>query len=244
MDVKVSKMVKKINIWSIIVTVLVAIITGVAVMFMPESVPMHYDAMGEVDRFGSRYENFIMVGAIFLTALFFLGFELFYGKKGTTEKEEKKRVEALNNCKIIAIVGLATIVFFTLMQCVILYKCFAAMGMYELADVDMNSFVNVFIGVLFVVIGNIMPKAKRNSTFGLRIPSSMYNDKTWRLSNAFAGKVFVVCGILVIICSIFLRGFASTGVVIVLLLLAMAVSCVYAICVCSKIKEEEGDYRE
>lgn len=35
------------------------IITAAALQFLPESVPMHYNMAGQIDRWGSKYENLI-----------------------------------------------------------------------------------------------------------------------------------------------------------------------------------------
>ena len=36
--------------------------TAVVLQFMPEKVPMHYDLAGNIDRWGSKYENLIFPG--------------------------------------------------------------------------------------------------------------------------------------------------------------------------------------
>ncbi len=33
--------------------------TAIVLQFMPDQVPMHYDAVGNIDRWGSKYENLI-----------------------------------------------------------------------------------------------------------------------------------------------------------------------------------------
>ena len=43
--------------WSISLFSLIG--TAVAIQFIPERVPMHYDAAGNVTRWGSKNENFI-----------------------------------------------------------------------------------------------------------------------------------------------------------------------------------------
>ena len=42
-----------------IISIISIILTAVALQFMPDSVPMHYNAAGEIDRWGSKYENYI-----------------------------------------------------------------------------------------------------------------------------------------------------------------------------------------
>lgn len=58
-----------------IVTIIPLIVTLVVLRFMPDSVPMHYDVMGEIDRWGSKYENLIF--PIIIIAMTFFGKYLF-----------------------------------------------------------------------------------------------------------------------------------------------------------------------
>ncbi|MBR0171554.1 MAG: DUF1648 domain-containing protein, partial [Lachnospiraceae bacterium] len=47
--------------------------TALVLPFMPDLVPMHYDAAGNIDRWGSKYENLMLPAFIILfTLLFFL----------------------------------------------------------------------------------------------------------------------------------------------------------------------------
>lgn len=36
------------------------IVTGISLFFMPESIPLHFDASGHIDRYGSKYELLIL----------------------------------------------------------------------------------------------------------------------------------------------------------------------------------------
>ena len=50
---------KKYYAWLIALTAAAFIITAVCIQFMADSVPMHYNFHGEIDRYGSKNENFI-----------------------------------------------------------------------------------------------------------------------------------------------------------------------------------------
>ena len=50
---------KKYYSWLIALTAVAFIITAVCIQFMADSVPMHYNFNGEIDRYGSRNENYI-----------------------------------------------------------------------------------------------------------------------------------------------------------------------------------------
>ena len=45
-------------------SILPTLLTSVFLFFMNDTVPMHYNASGAVDRYGSKYENFIFPAII------------------------------------------------------------------------------------------------------------------------------------------------------------------------------------
>ena len=55
-------------------------------------------------------------------------------------------------------------------------------------------------------LGNVMPKARMNSTFGLRTTWSMKNERVWQKSQRLGGIALVVGGIVTILLMIFVRG--------------------------------------
>lgn len=65
--------------------------------------------------------------------------------------------------------------------------------------VDIARISCILCGIIFVVVGNYMTKAKRNTVVGFRTAWSMYNDNTWRKSNRFGAISIVVAGVLTII---------------------------------------------
>ena len=60
--------------------------------------------------------------------------------------------------------------------------------------VDINVISNCCLGLILIVIGNIIPKCKRNSVVGVRTTWSMDNDTTWELSNRLGGRLIMICG--------------------------------------------------
>ncbi len=52
------------------------------------------------------------------------------------------------------------------------------------------------IGVLFIAIGIILPKLKRNWVAGVRLPWTLVNEEAWRSVNKFAGYGFLILGFL------------------------------------------------
>ena len=64
----------------------------------------------------------------------------------------------------------------------------------------------ILMGLIFAIIGNYMPKCKQNYTIGIKIPWTLSSEENWNRTHRFAGRLWVVCG-LVIILTAFLGGF-------------------------------------
>ena len=60
--------------------------------------------------------------------------------------------------------------------------------------------VTVPIGLLFLVIGNYMPKIQQNHTLGIKIKWTLANEENWNLTHRFAGKCWALGGLLMLLC--------------------------------------------
>ena len=65
-------------------------------------------------------------------------------------------------------------------------------------DFNVTNMCVAFMGVLFIVTGNYMPKCKQNFTIGIKIPWTLNDEDNWNATHRFAGKVWVIGGILVL----------------------------------------------
>jgi len=63
--------------------------------------------------------------------------------------------------------------------------------------------VPVAVGLLFIYLGYLLPKAKRNWFVGIRTPWTMSSDKVWDKTHKVGGKLFIMMGIILTL-SVFL----------------------------------------
>ena len=92
---------KKYYSWLIALTAVAFIITAVCIQFMADSVPMHYNFNGEIDRYGSRNENYIFPCLIAVFNIFWIIFMNAFGRRSDRAQEEKARVEAASNINVL-----------------------------------------------------------------------------------------------------------------------------------------------
>ena len=203
------------------------VISGIALFgtmatlpFLPNSVPMHYDISGNIDRWGSKYENLIFPIIIIAMSIFWTIMINNYEKKaraaaGGTElvgagaaadTENKEAAGAQTNAKVVGIVGVTMASVFAVMHGFIIYGEYtAAVAKTETQTIDMGRIGFILIGIMMIVLGNIMTKTRANRYVGVRVKWSMYNDNTWRKSNRFGAVAFMIAGVLVVILTLFLK---------------------------------------
>ena len=63
------------------------------------------------------------------------------------------------------------------------------------------SFVPLVLGLMFLFIGNYMPKCKQNMTIGVKIKWTLENEENWNATHRFAGKVWFAGGLAVLACA-------------------------------------------
>ena len=71
---------------------------------------------------------------------------------------------------------------------------------YALGDqLHVNRMSLIFVGLVFAVTGNYLPKIRRNYTTGIKLPWTMADDENWNKTHRMAAPVWVICGLLIII---------------------------------------------
>ena len=209
------------KLYSALYAVLLICVIGTVIFLIlsPDRIPVHYNFAGEVDRIGSKYENLIWPGFAIGMGVFFLLMARIPRKKGEKTNE-----------KVLMIAGVCTLVFFTLLGFYFMLKAlrYDPQAASQVSYDDVNRFVSIGIGALLVILGNIMPKMRRNALFGLRTKWSMSNDNVWQKSQRFGGIASVIAGFFMIILALFVPGIwnvlVMTIVIVIWLILCIVAS--------------------
>lgn len=82
--------------------------------------------------------------------------------------------------------------------------CSAMTLMYALGyEVNIVQFVPALIGVLFIFIGNYLPKTKQSYTMGIKLPWTLNSEENWNRTHRLGGFLWVLGGVAFIVLSIF-----------------------------------------
>lgn len=202
---------KKINIYSLILIVLVLTMTIIFYDKLPEEIPIHWNLKGEVDNyvskpFGAFLSPLLMV-AIWLGMKFLPNID--------PRRHNYKKFESSYEIAIGVLVTFA----FVLQMAIIL----SSLGY----DISMDRIIMVMSGVMFVVIGNYLPKAKSNFFYGIKTPWTLSSEISWKKTHRLGGRLFVVSGLAIILSSLLFNETVRV-VVMILTLLAVAIVPIWA----------------
>ena len=151
---------------------------------LPDQIPMHFNVEGVADGFMPKST------ATYLPSLFMVGVQLVCVFAMNTDPKRENYARQLKDlclwiCPVLSILLNGMILMISLGK-----------------EIRIELVTPLMIGVLFVVIGNYMPKVKQNYTMGIKIPWTLNSVDNWNKTHRFAGFVFVLMGLWMIVASI------------------------------------------
>lgn len=205
------------------------IFTLFVLRFLPDMIPAHYDTLGNIDRYGSKYELLILPGVIVIFNILWIILLNYFKSKEEKSQNELEKVEAIQNAKIMFYVAIGTWLLFTVLHFVLIVS--ATLSIRDELDtmaVNIGMVLSILTGLMFVIIGNILPKSRRNSLLGVRTKWSLSSDENWSKSNLFGGLVLMVAGILIIVESFIFNNIWSVIVMLIILALSTIIMIWYS----------------
>lgn len=173
---------------------------------LPEQMPTHWNAAGEVDGWSSK------PFAVFGLPLILLAVQWLCMLGTCADPKKNNHPEKILHLVLWIIPVLSVVLH------VITYA--AALG----KEVRMEMVMPVLVGLLLAIVGNYLPKCKQNYTIGIKIPWTLNSEENWNRTHRFAGRLWLICG-LAIMLSGFFGGF---WVFLPAALLMVIVPCVYS----------------
>lgn len=209
---------------------------------LPAEIPVHFDFVGNITRWGSKYELLILP-VILLSVSFGSRFLLLHFHRDAEQAEsDKEKQAAAANAKVLGMVILSQTVILSCIQGLLLYNTVLALRRESfLSTVAGEKLMTVLCGALLLMLGDILPKCRRNGMVGFRLSWTKYNDLTWQKSNRFAGMMLVAAGALGIISTFFAPKGYGMFLLSIYIMAAIVISTVRAWQVYREEKEKERD---
>ena len=173
-----------------IAIIIILIISLVHTIFMyptlPNVIPTHWNISGQIDGWGHKSMLFI-----FQLISWGIYISMYVVPKIDPKKENYKRFAS----------SYVAIKLFI----ILLIICITEVSMITAVNpesVNMSKIASMGISIMFIVMGNYMPKCKQNYTFGVKTPWTLDNEEVWNDTHRFTGFLWVISGVIMLITSL------------------------------------------
>lgn len=181
-------MMKK-NFWTWIIIALSFIAGIIFYSSLPATMPVHWNAFGEPDRYAGKMFALFFIPALMVLLTLMFKYLPKIDPKLAASSSTIKSTDIINQ---VLMLGLAAIQGF-----IIAY----GYGV----ELDILMVVIPFIGILFITIGNYLPRMKPSRFVGIKTPITKNNEHIWRKTHQLSAKIFFWGGFLIIV-TVFLPG--------------------------------------
>lgn len=182
---------------------------------LPDSIPVHFNLLGNADRFGNKNELIGLVIGLSLLSL------LLYYLLTNIYRIDPKRNAAVNKEKLQRF-GFAVAIFLLAITCLVIYS-----GANNISRFS-PGLVFSGIGLLFAFIGNYLPNLKPNYFAGFRLPWTLENPDNWKKTHALAGKLWFGGGLALAIICLFLQPELAIIIFGAVMAVITIIPCVYS----------------
>ncbi|MBQ8911432.1 MAG: SdpI family protein [Clostridia bacterium] len=165
---------------------------------LPEALAIHWGLDGRADGFAHPFY------AVFFLPLFLLlthGLCLFITVRDKQNKGQSRKVLGM---------------VFWILPVVSLYSggvIYAAVFGMPLSP---SLLVCSLVGAGLILFGNYLPKCRRNRTVGIKLKWTLQSEENWNGTHRFAGKVWVVCGLLALGVAFLPKGLLGPALAVIL----------------------------
>ncbi|MEM7494152.1 MAG: SdpI family protein [Pseudomonadota bacterium] len=186
-----------------------------------QQIPVHWNAAGEPDRWGTRSEamisHYVVIGvSLFTTAL--LAF---------LPKIDPRRANLEKSSKVYCVSWVATMLLLAGVSVgTALLKISSATdaGGTEVGAIPFVRFVIAGTALLFLILGNYLPKTRPNWFLGIRTPWTLSSNSAWEKTHRLGGRLFMAVGVIGLVAAFVLDGL-SLALVVPALAVSTAIVC-------------------
>ena len=158
---------------------LLPIVMGLAVYSkLPEKMPIHWGLDGEPNGYATKLVGVLLIPLIMIVTNIIVQFSL---QIANTTNEKLARVMTW------LLPALSLVIQFLVLA--------ESLG-YHL---DVALITMVIVGIIFILLGNYIPKTSQNRVVGFRFPKTMSNPDNWQKTNRIGAIMLVISGLIMII---------------------------------------------
>ncbi|MDI6666277.1 DUF1648 domain-containing protein [Leuconostoc falkenbergense] len=190
-----------------LISLLPIVYGGLLWQYLPQRLPIHFGINGQPDQYASKIIVVILLPLIIIA----VNSVIIWGM----------RQKDISNQKIFVVIAWILPLLLNVVQIVIFFHGFDY-------AINMGSVIALVVGLVFIVLGNYLPKTTPNYMIGIRLPETLHNSGIWQKTNRIGGFVMVVAGFILIITGIIGNTIAVIGLILSMVLIIL-VPTIYAI---------------
>jgi len=168
------------------VVIVAWILAFLALPHLPEVIPIHWGLHGEPDGFADSLTG--TLGLPFLTTFFMILLLVI-------PRFDSVQISLAPFRDSYALMILATV---SMLFCIEVMTLAIALGI----PLPVVTIVPMLVGVLFVIIGSMLPHIDRNTTIGIRLPWTLASENVWKKTHEYGGRIFVIAGVITVLGSL------------------------------------------
>ncbi|MCB5262239.1 MAG: SdpI family protein [Candidatus Cloacimonetes bacterium] len=170
--------------WSIVLVILHLLVMAWFLGQLPAGarIPSHWNIKGEIDGWMGLTGSMIM-GLSMSVGIFLLLYLMPY--YDPRYRKNKQRME-----NVLPSISFIMVLFFALLHVYSLYL--GKMG----GGAEPFRFSYILIGMMFVILGNFLPKVPNNFFVGIKTPWTLSSEEVWQKTHRLGGWIFVISGLM------------------------------------------------
>ena len=193
-----------------VVVCLLPIVLGIVLWNrLPEQIAIHFNAAGNPDNYAPKALTVFGLPVFFAAINAFGIFSMTKDPKAERQSQTMRKM-ACWLCPILSNIIMPITLFIALGE-----------------NIPIGMIVIALVGVIITVIGNYLPKCKRNYTIGIKLPWTLNDEDNWNHTHRFSGFVWTIVGILLVINAFVQISYLNITLFVILIFLPFIYSYVY-----------------
>jgi len=193
--------------WVIIVIILQIITAFYLGLQLADDVkiPSHWNIRGEIDGYMGKWTGILLFPGLNIFIFLLMYFLPVYSARYKDHEEQFD--------KILPWFTLIIVFFFAAIH---LYTILLAKGVFE----PNGECILALIGLMFILLGNLLPKIPSNFIAGIRTPWTLSSEIVWRKTHRVGGVCFILAGLIMVVIPLIFKGSQSVFIITFILLMS------------------------
>lgn len=189
-----------------LISLLPIVYGGLLWQYLPQQLPIHFGIDGQPDQYAPKLIAVIGLPVLIITVNYVI--------------IRSMKNKGIDNQKVFTVLIWSLPLLLNVVQIVAFMHALNY-------HINIGSVILPVIGLLFIVLGNYLPKTTPNYMVGIRLPETLHNSENWQKTNRLGGFTMVFAGFILLITGIIGNMIAVIGL-IVAMVITILVPAVYA----------------